>query len=401
MEFIGELALGGELRPVTGVVPAALAARAAGRRLVVPEANAAEAALVPGVRAVTAAHLREVVAGLDGGEPLPRVVPREIGAGSVSPLRLDDVRGHAGAKRALVVAAAGGHNLLMAGPPGSGKSMLAARLGSLLPGLDDDELLSVASVASVAGDDSVLSNGRARPYRAPHHTTRAAALVGGGAHPRPGEISLAHHGILFLDELPEFSRSALEALREPLETGTVAISRLGHRIEFPARFQLIAAMNPCPCGYHGDGSDRCRCGPTRIRQYRNRISGLLLDRFDLHVEVGQVSYRELTAPDAAASGKTLAAAVTRARARQSARGALNARLGESAVWDAVRLDAEAGRLLATAQERWRLSARSVVRILKVTRTLADLAGKPDPGASELSEALQLRRLDRPVRVDTV
>jgi magnesium chelatase family protein len=400
-EFLGELALGGELRAVTGIVPAALAARAAGRRLVIPAQNAAEAALVPGVHAVAATHLLEVIADLDGQRELPVIEPRPLPAPNDHGRSLDDVKGHAGAKRALAVAAAGSHNLLMIGPPGSGKSMLASRLGSLLPPLDDDELLSVASIASVAGDDSVFERGRARPFRAPHHTTRAAALVGGGGRPRPGEISLAHQGVLFLDELPEFSRQALEALREPLETGRVAISRLGHRIDFPAGFQLVAAMNPCPCGYLGDGTDRCRCGAHRVRQYRNRISGPLLDRFDLQIEVPQVAYAELATQQPTPSCAELREAVARARERQLQRGSLNARLGEKDVWARVQLDPAGERLLAEAQARWQLSARSIVRILKVTRTLADLAGAAEAGIAELSEALQLRRLDRPVLIDTL
>jgi magnesium chelatase family protein len=396
-EFLGELALGGEIRPVNGVVPAALAARAARRRLVVPRANAAEAGIVPGATVVSAAHLEEVIADLDGRAPLTTIAPRAWPATVDQDLCLDEVRGHAEAKRALAVAAAGGHNLLMQGPPGSGKSMLASRLRSLLPALTEDEMLRVASVASVAGDESVLLHGRRRPFRSPHHTTRAAALVGGGARPRPGEISLAHHGILFLDELPEFSRSALEALREPLETGLIAISRLGHRIEFPASFQLIAAMNPCPCGYLGDGTDRCRCGELRVRQYRGRISGPLLDRFDLQIEVPQIPFAELADDRPVPPAAELALSVARARERQTERGALNARLGEREVWRQVALDAPARRLLARAQERWQLSARSIVRMLKVARTLADLAGRPDPGVDEIAEALQLRRLDRPTR----
>jgi magnesium chelatase family protein len=279
--------------------------------------------------------------------------------------------------------------------------MLASRLKSLLPALTEDELLRVASIASVAGDDSVLTHGRTRPYRSPHHTTRAAALVGGGPKPRPGEISLAHLGILFLDELPEFSRSALEALREPLETGQIAISRLGHRIEFPASFQLIAAMNPCPCGYLGDGSDRCRCGETRVRQYRGRISGPLLDRFDLQIEVPQIPFTELASEQPVPPAAELARLVARARERQLARGALNARLGEREVWQQIVLDAPSRRLLAKAQERWSLSARSIVRMLKVAKTLADLAERPDPGVDEISEALQLRRLDRPAQNHTL
>jgi magnesium chelatase family protein len=401
IEFLGELSLGGRVRAVTGVVPAALAARASGRRLVVPEANALEASLVPGARLLAAGHLLEVVNALDGKDELPPIEPRRV-AGVDSPQSdLDEVKGHAGAKRALAVAAAGEHNLLMIGPPGSGKSMLASRLGSLMPALSDDELLSVASIASVAGNTAVFSNGRKRPFRSPHHTTRAAALIGGGASPRPGEISLAHHGVLFLDELPEFSRQALEAMREPLENGSVSISRLGHRIDFPARFQLVAAMNPCPCGYLGDGTDRCRCGPARISQYRSRISGPMLDRFDLHIEVPQVAYRELAGNQTGPACGDLKCAVRSARRRQQKRGTTNARLGERDVLAGVSVDSAAAKLLTDAQERWRLSARSVVRILKVARTLADLAERDDPGVDEISEALHLRRLDRRSSGDTV
>jgi magnesium chelatase family protein len=301
----------------------------------------------------------------------------------------------------LAIAAAGGHNLLMIGPPGSGKSMLAVRLTSLLPELSDDELLNVASIASVAGDTSVFTSGRRRPFRSPHHTTRAAALIGGGAHPKPGEISLAHHGTLFLDELPEFQRAALEAMREPLETGHVSISRLGHRVDFPARFQLVAAMNPCPCGHLGDPSGRCRCGAARVRNYRGRISGPLLDRFDLHVEVPQIAFRELLAGHATTCGETLRRQVTVARQTQLARGNLNAVLDEKAVWRDVDPAGESARLLRQAQERWQLSARSIVRILKVARTIADIAGRAAPGPDEISEALQLRRLDGPYGRDTL
>jgi magnesium chelatase family protein len=401
IEFLGELSLGGQVRSVTGVVPAALAARAAGRRLVVPAANALEGSLVPGAELLAARHLLDVVNALDGGDPLPSIEPRRVAPADSPQTDLDEVKGHAGAKRALAVAAAGEHNLLMIGPPGSGKSMLASRLGSLLPALSDDELLSVASIASVAGNTAVLSNGRRRPFRSPHHTTRAAALIGGGASPRPGEISLAHHGVLFLDELPEFSRQALEAMREPLENGSVSISRLGHRIDYPARFQLVAAMNPCPCGYLGDGTDRCRCGPARISQYRSRISGPMLDRFDLHIEVPQVAYRELAGSLTGPVCSDLKLAVREARQRQRKRGTTNARLGERDVLAGVPVDRAASRLLTDAQDRWRLSARSVVRILRVARTLADLAGRDEPGVDELSEALHLRRLDRPSSGDTV
>ena len=279
--------------------------------------------------------------------------------------------------------------------------MLASRLPALLPQLSDDELLDVATIASVAGTDSVLRTGRLRPFRAPHHTTRAAALVGGGNHPRPGEISLAHHGVLFLDELPEFSREALESLREPLETGRVALSRVGRRFEFPAQFQLVAAMNPCPCGFLGDGTERCRCSAANVYRYRSRISGPLLDRFDLQVEVPPVSVAELTSalpdPGTAANRRQ----VESARARQRRRAKPNSRLSEREVLAGARLDPAARRLLADAQDRWQLSPRGIVRALRVATTIADLSGSPRPGVTEISEALHLRRFDRPHTVDTL
>jgi len=401
IEFIGELSLGGALRSVTGIVPAVLAARAAEREIVVPAANGAEAALVPRGSVSIARRLEEVVAALDGKAPLARAAAGNIGTQPSPPPGLDDVRGHASAKRALTVAAAGAHNLLMIGPPGSGKSMLAARLPALLPPLTDDERLEVASIASVAGTAIRVPPGSSRPFRAPHHTTRGPALVGGGPHPKPGEISLAHHGVLFLDELPEFSRTALEALREPLETGKVRLSRLGHQVDFPAGFQLVAAMNPCPCGYHGDGSDRCRCGLPRVHQYRGRISGPLLDRFDLHIEVPQVAFASLVDVGSGPRAAGLIAAVRAARQRQAARGGLNARLGERQIPGLCRPGTAAARLIAEAQDRWQLSTRSVVRILKLSRTLADLAGRDQPGVDEVAEALKLRCLDRPLRIDTV
>ena len=395
-EFLGELSLGGALRPVDGAVSAALAARASGRRIVVPAENADEASLIAGARVYRAAHLLEVVAELDGGAKLARVAPRPRAARAPAVPDLADVRGQAAAKRALAVAAAGSHNLLFVGPPGSGKSMLAERLRGLLPPLSQSEALCVASIASAAGDRLAWTRCGLPPFRAPHHTTSALALVGGGARPRPGEVSLAHRGVLFLDELPEFSRAALEALREPIETGTVEVSRLHERVSYPAEFQLLAAMNPCPCGRLGDGTDRCQCTGVRVQTYRARISGPLLDRFDMHVEVPAVPFAALTGSAAGGETAALRERVAAVRERQlAARGTLNARLSDAALWQALALDDAARELLKRAAERWQLSARSTVRILRVARTIADLADAARVADAHVAEALQLRCLDRP------
>ena len=395
IEFIGELALGGELRPVTGALPAVLAARAANRRVILPAGNVAEAALVEDAEAYCASHLNEVLDHLEGNTSLPRIAPRKPQRTRLSAADISDVRGHAAAKRALTIAAAGGHNMLMVGPPGSGKSMLAERLRGLIPPLDWEDALCVASIASVAGERSALADGIDPPFRAPHHTTSAQALVGGGARPRPGEVSLAHRGVLFLDELPEFSRVALEALREPMESGVVRISRVREQIAFPARFQLIAAMNPCPCGYLGDGTDRCRCSLTRLQQYQGRVSGPLLDRFDLHIEVPQVSFGELASSSGGSASAELGKRIAAARDRQLARdGCLNSQLDDSAVWRAVPLDRDGLNLLKQAVRKWQLSARGTVRVLKCARTIADLEDCEKPEVAHLAEALQMRCLDR-------
>jgi magnesium chelatase family protein len=395
IEFLGELALNGDLRPINGALPAVLAAQRDGHALVLPAANAAEAALVADAEVYVARHLNEVVQHLTGGERLPRVPHKADPVAACAAPDLADVRGQTFAKRALVVAAAGGHNLLMIGPPGSGKSMLAERLSGLLPALTHDDMLRVASIASVAGDPRAAQPTLTPPFRAPHHTTSAQALVGGGTRPRPGEISLAHRGVLFLDELPEFGRGALEALREPLESGVARISRVHEQLTFPAEFTLVGAMNPCYCGFLGDGTDRCRCTPAKLDQYRGRISGPLLDRFDLHVEVPRVQFADIAEPTEVGESAALREAVIAARRVQLDRGGrLNARLDTRGLWRVVKLGMAQRALLKRAAERWQLSARSTLRVLKVARTIADLAHSDAVTTDHVAEALQLRCRDR-------
>jgi magnesium chelatase family protein len=393
-EFLGELALTGELRAVDGALPAALAAADAGRRLVVPVANGAEAALASRVQVHTARTLLHVCAALSGKETLPRATaPAAVTAQGPD---LADVRGQLQARRALEIAAAGAHHLLLVGPPGCGKTLLASRLPGLLPEADEEDALEAAAIASVSGRGLDPARWRMRPFRAPHHTASGVALIGGGAQPRPGEVSLAHHGVLFLDELPEWERRALEVLREPLESGVVTISRAARSSTFPARFQLVAAMNPCPCGYAGDASGRCRCSPDAVRRYRGRISGPLLDRIDLHVEVSRLPASQLR-PDAAPGEPTATVRerVSDARARQIHRcGMLNARLGTRELADACRLAEADQALLERAVERLQLSARSTTRILRVARTIADLAGASAIGHDHLAEAIGYRIADR-------
>jgi magnesium chelatase family protein len=393
-EFLGELGLTGELRVVDGVLPAALAAADAGRKLIVPAGNGAEAALASRVEAYTARTLLEVCGMLTGHKTLPAAVaPPSIRSTGVD---LRDVRGQAHARRALEVAAAGGHHLLLIGPPGCGKSLLASRLPGLLPEASEEEALESAAIASISGRGLDPAGWRSRPFRAPHHTASAVALVGGGAEPRPGEISLAHHGVLFLDELPEWERRALEVLREPLESGVVTVSRAARSAEFPARFQLVAAMNPCPCGWAGDPSARCTCSPDVVRRYRGRVSGPLLDRIDLHVEVPRLPPAELR-PDAPEGepSEDVRRRVLQARVLQDARaGKPNSQLSQAETSATCRLSEGDHTLLERAVEQLQLSARSMHRILRVARTIADLADSPHIRTTHLTEAIGYRRLDR-------
>ncbi|MDG4595172.1 MAG: YifB family Mg chelatase-like AAA ATPase [Candidatus Contendobacter sp.] len=395
-EFLGELALGGEVRGVRGVLPAALACHAAKRTLLVPGDNVAEAQLVGGVKVLGAVHLLEVCRQLATGAALqpPASQPRAP-LGSLLERDLSDVRGQHHAKRALEIAAAGGHNLLLIGPPGTGKTMLASRLPGIMPPLTEAEALETAAIASISAQGLDLKQWGVRPFRAPHHTASGVALVGGGGQPRPGEISLAHHGVLFLDELPEYDRRVLEVLREPLESGRITISRAARQADFPARFQLVAAMNPCPCGYLGDAERRCACGQEQVRRYRARVSGPLIDRIDLHIEVPRLAHRVLRGDVAEESSATVRARVCAARDRQLQRaGKANSALGTREIERYCALSESDHRLLEQALERLGLSPRAYHRILKVARTIADLAGGDGIKTPHLTEAISYRALDR-------
>lgn len=388
LELYGELSLSGELRSVPALLTAGLKAAAAGRDIIVPASNADELARVPTLTVFAIETLQAVAAHLNGLTPQPRCrVTDSVATPTAAPPNLADVRGHDSARRALEIVAAGGHHLLLVGPPGSGKSMLARRLPSLLPPLSLDETLEAAAIASLVGAPA----GPAVPFRAPHHTASAAALVGGGRDPRPGEITRAHNGVLFLDEVAEFPRTVLDALREPLELGRVVISRAQRQTEYPARFQFVAAMNPCPCGYHGDPDVACRCTPDQTTRYQQRLSGPLLDRIDVRLTVPRLDFKTLATTKHGESSETVAARVAAARQRQLDRsGILNANLDRVLERAECRLDTAGETLLAAAAKRYHLSARAVERVLKVARTIADLTAAESIGGDALAEALVLR-----------
>jgi magnesium chelatase family protein len=402
--LVGELALNGMVRPVKGILSIALCARAAGRQeLIVPLENAEEASVVEGIRVIGVRNLREAFEHVTGRAqllPQRRKTLEDFASAQTWDIDFADVKGQESVKRAIEVAVAGGHNILMVGPPGTGKSMLARRFPTIMPGMSEAEAVETTKIHSICGLlDSRHQFLVHRPYRSPHHTISDAGLLGGGSNPLPGEVSVAHNGVLFLDELPEFDRSTLEVMRQPLEDGKVTISRAAGSMTFPARFMLVAAMNPCPCGYYGDVKRECRCGTPQVLRYRQRISGPLLDRIDIHVEVPLVEYRDLAKSESGEPSAAIRARVEAARAVQQQRLAgtgltCNATLTPRLMKEHCRIDEESSLLLENTMSQMNFSARAHDRILKVARTIADLSGCKDIAADHLLEAIGYRTFDR-------
>src|ERR1700704_2583175 len=403
--FVGELALNGAVRPVKGVLPVALEARRRGKQAIfVPEANAHEAAMVNGIEVYGVQNLRqtfEFIRGEATMEPTRGDLTSFFETHQSYEVDFSDVKGQGHVKRAIEVAVAGGHNLLMIGPPGSGKSMLSKRIATIIPPMSLEEAIESTKIHSISG---MLSGEQAfvstRPFRSPHHTISDVGLLGGSAIPQPGEVSLAHNGVLFLDELPEFHRSTLEVMRQPLEDGRVTVSRAAGSVTFPSEFMLVAAMNPCPCGYFGDLKRECRCGPSQVQRYRQRISGPLLDRIDLHIEVPSIEYRDMASERSEEPSSAIRERVSAARKKQQARFAndsktnCNARMGTKHLKQWCKLDSDSQELIRVAMTELNLSARAYDRILKVSRTIADLDGGEEITTEHVSEAIQYRTFDR-------